>query len=176
MNSLERPTLLLVDDEPDLLLSLEGLLRQEFHLFTAQSGSDALQIVKNETIHVIMSDQRMPGMMGDELLAQVAKGSPATIRILLTGYADIQDVIRALNTGGLYRYLTKPWDLDELMEVLHDAAALYAEHERRLAEGTERIQFTRDILTFLKMQPQSDEITGLLDTGSRLLAQEAADA
>ncbi len=172
----ERPKLLLVDDEPDLLLSLEGLLRQEFQLFTAQSGPEALQIVREQTIQVIMSDQRMPGMMGDELLAQVAKDSPATIRILLTGYADIQDVIRALNTGGLYRYLTKPWDLDELLGVLQDAVLLYSQHKRRHELNMEKVQFTRDVLAFLETQPHSDQIAGLIDHAGRLLAAEAAES
>jgi response regulator RpfG family c-di-GMP phosphodiesterase len=175
MTPTARPTLLLVDDEPDLLMSLEGLLRQEFLLFTAPNGPEALRIVKTETIQVIMSDQRMPGMMGDELLAQVAIHSPDTIRILLTGYADIQDVIRALNTGRLYRYLTKPWDLDELMEVLQDAVALYSKHERCLAHETEKAEYTREVLTFLRQQPPSDQITSLIKQGNRLLAMETED-
>ena len=120
----ERPTLLLVDDEPDLLMSLEGLLRQKFQLHTAESAEAALNIVDEIDIQIVMSDQRMPGMMGDALLAEIASRSPDTIRILLTGYADIQDVIRALNTGGLFRYLTKPWDLDELLDVLNSCLYL----------------------------------------------------
>ena len=108
MASDKLPTLLLVDDEPDLLLSLQGLLRQEFQLFVADSGPAALAVIESETIQVVMTDQRMPEMSGDELLARIARLSPYTVCILLTGYADIQDVIRALNSGGLFRYLTKP--------------------------------------------------------------------
>jgi response regulator RpfG family c-di-GMP phosphodiesterase len=176
MISPDHPTLLLVDDEPDLLLSLEGLLRQEFRLFTAGNGSEALRIVRTETIHVIMSDQRMPDMTGDELLAHVAKESPSTIRILLTGYADIQDVIRALNTGGLFRYLTKPWDLDELLAVLRDAVVVYSQHQNRQQQDAEKTQFTHDILEFLEAQPQSDQVTRLIEHGQRLLDFEAADS
>jgi len=175
MTSSDLPTLLLVDDEPDILLSLEGLLRREFRLFTAENGTDALQIVQAESIQVILSDQRMPDMMGDELLAQVARLSPATIRILLTGYADIQDVIRALNTGGLYRYLTKPWDLDELKSVLEDAVELYSQHQRREDLNREKMKFAEDILAFLQTLPISDEVTALIDRGNRLMTLEATN-
>ena len=162
MASDKLPTLLLVDDEPDLLLSLQGLLRQEFQLFVADSGPAALAVIESETIQVVMTDQRMPEMSGDELLARIARLSPYTVRILLTGYADIQDVIRALNSGGLFRYLTKPWDLDELMDVVRQAAAQY----RRTAEQQERCrqtaQFHTDVIAFLRSLPESNSVDELI--------------
>ncbi len=169
MTSDDRPTLLLVDDEPDLLLSLQGLLRQRFRLFVADGGAAALDIIRSEPVQVVMSDQRMPKMSGDELLAQIAQIAPDTIRILLTGYADIHDVIRALNTGGLFRYLTKPWDLDELMEVLDDAVDQY----RRTLDQRERHQrsreFTRDVVALLRTLPDSDQVSQLLQRAETLL-------
>ena len=174
MTSITRPTLLIVDDEPDLLLSLQGLLRQEYRLLIAESGPSALELFESETIHVVISDQRMPEMSGDEVQAKIARLSPATVRILLTGYADIQDVIRALNTGGLFRYLTKPWDLDELMDVLQQAVAQY-----RLTieqhEGQRRTQrFTSEVVAFLRTLPESDEVRLLIRQAQELPDSGAA--
>ena len=128
----------------------------------AESGPSALKIVEAETIHVVMSDQRMPQMSGDELLARIAQLSPATVRILLTGYADIQDVIRALNTGGLFRYLTKPWDLDELTEVLHQAVAHYRQTIERYDSRQRTQRFTREVLAFLRSLPESSTAQELI--------------
>jgi len=161
----EPPTLLLVDDEPDLLLSLEGLLRQKFQLHTAEDAVAALKIVDAEDIQIVMSDQRMPGMMGDALLAEIANRSPTTIRILLTGYADIQDVIRALNTGGLFRYLTKPWDLDELLDVLNEASDLYKANQRQQTHEEQSQLFIQQVMTFLEALPESDDQKQLLTRG-----------
>src|SRR5207249_933664 len=106
-------SVLLVDDEPEILFSLRGLLRREFELFTAESGPQALELLKSHATHVIMSDQRMPGMTGIELLRQTRLHYPAAIRIVFTGYADIKAVIDAINEGHVYHYLTKPWDPDD---------------------------------------------------------------
>ena len=123
-------SVLLVDDEPDILFSLTGLLRREFELFTAESARDALKILEERPIDVVMTDQRMPEMTGVEMLSQVRTRYPDTIRIVFTGYADIKAVVDGINTGGLYRYVTKPWDPDDLIALLHDAAA----HHDRLLE------------------------------------------
>lgn len=125
MNKPDRPPILLIDDEPEILQSLKGLLRREFTLHTAESGEQALEILEREPIHVVMTDQRMPEMTGTQLMAKVKKKFPDAVRIIFTGYADIKAVVDAINTGGLYRYLTKPWDPDELVQVLHQAANEY---------------------------------------------------
>ena len=125
-----KPAILLVDDEPDILHSLVGLLRREFEVHTAESGSEALKIMAEHPIHVLITDQRMPEMTGAELSQKVFEQYPATTRILFTGYADIKSVIEAINSGGLYRYVTKPWDPDELIDLLRDAAA---EYEKEMA-------------------------------------------
>lgn len=115
------PPILLVDDEPEILHSLKGLLRREFTLHTAQSGQQALDILREQPIQVIMTDQRMPEMTGAQLLTQAKEIAPHTIRIIFTGYADIKGVVDAVNEGQLYRYITKPWDPDELVETLTEA-------------------------------------------------------
>src|SRR4030095_176181 len=97
--------------------SLRGLLRQDFDLHTASSGAEALDIMRQRTIHVLMTDQRMPEMTGVELLEQS--------RSVFTGYADIKAVIDAVNQGQLFRYLTKPWDPDELVATLRHGCDEY---------------------------------------------------
>jgi DNA-binding NtrC family response regulator len=130
---------LLVDDEPDILYSLNGLLRREFDLHTAQSAREALQILAERAIHVVMTDQRMPDMTGVELLGEVKFKYPDAIRIVFTGYADMKAVIDCLNDGGLYRYITKPWDPDELISMLHGACERHDQsiNRRRLLTDLE---------------------------------------
>ncbi|HPM79743.1 MAG TPA: response regulator [Candidatus Anammoximicrobium sp.] len=131
MSEKEKHPILLVDDEPEILYSLQGLLRREFELYTAENGRQALQILQQHPIHVIMSDQRMPEMTGVQLMHRVKTEHPEAIRIVFTGYADLRAVVDAINNVGLYRYITKPWDPDELIEVLHQAAARYDEIVQR---------------------------------------------
>ena len=110
--------ILVVDDEVEILHSLRGLLRQDFELHTAQSGDEAIDIMRRHVIHVLMTDQRMPQMTGVELLQQSKVLCPEAVRIVFTGYADIKVVIDAINQGEIFRYLAKPWDPDELIAVL----------------------------------------------------------
>jgi len=142
MSSGPKHPILIVDDEPDVLFSLKGLLRHDFELHTAESGEEALEILRQHPIHVVMTDQRMPGMTGVQLMSQAKSLHPDAVRIVFTGYADIKAVIEAINTGGLYRYITKPWDPDELIDVLHHAA-------RRYDEDAARIRFAADVKSFV---------------------------
>jgi DNA-binding NtrC family response regulator len=136
----DKHPILLVDDEPEILFSLRGLLRKEFELYTAESGAEALDILRRHPVHVIMTDQRMPQMTGVELLRQARGDCPEAIRIVFTGYADIKAVIDAINQGQIYRYLTKPWDPDELLTVLREAC----DHYDRVAEGRRLLRDLRD--------------------------------
>lgn len=117
--------ILVVDDEEEILFSLRGLLRQEFDLFTAASGAEALDVMRRHAIHVLMTDQRMPQMTGVELLEQSRAVCPEAVRIVFTGYADIKAVIDAINQGRIFRYLTKPWDPDELVAALRQGCEEY---------------------------------------------------
>jgi response regulator RpfG family c-di-GMP phosphodiesterase len=132
--------ILLVDDEPEILYSLRGLLRREFELYTAESGAEALEILHRHPVHVIMTDQRMPQMTGVELLRRAQGECPEAIRIIFTGYADIKAVIDAVNEGRIYRYLTKPWDPEELVTMLHAAC----DHYNALVEGRRLLLDLRD--------------------------------
>src|SRR5260370_42568557 len=112
--SRKRP-ILVVDDEADILFSLRGLLRRDFEVHTAEGGAQALEVLRQHPIHLIMTDQRMPEMTGAELLSRSRGQCPEAIRIIFTGYADLKAVVDAANRGEIYRYLTKPWDPDPLI-------------------------------------------------------------
>lgn len=117
--------ILYVDDEIHNLNSFKAAFRRVFNVFTAESAKEALQILKSETVHIIVSDQRMPVMTGVEFLQSVISEYPDPIRILLTGYADISAVIDAINKGQVYLYITKPWQEDELRLNLEKAFEIF---------------------------------------------------
>jgi DNA-binding NtrC family response regulator len=138
----KRP-ILVVDDEPDILQSLKGLLRRDFDVHIANSGTEAIRVLQEHSVHVVMTDQRMPQMTGVEFLRHVKAEHPEAIRVIFTGYADIQAVVDAVNQGSVFRYVAKPWNPDELIEALHEAGQVYdrlAERERLLADLREHEQ------------------------------------
>ncbi|HKI21412.1 MAG TPA: hybrid sensor histidine kinase/response regulator [Isosphaeraceae bacterium] len=117
-----RPTLLVVDDERDVLRSVHDLLRLDYRVVTCQRGAEALEVLRSaEPVQVILSDQKMPEMTGVEVLRQAKIIRPETTRLLFTAYADIRTVIDAVNQGHIFRYLAKPWDPEELEAVVRQA-------------------------------------------------------
>jgi signal transduction histidine kinase len=120
-----RHTLLVVDDEPDVVKSVQDLLRLDYRVLGSTSATKALELMHSEEIHVVMTDQRMPEMTGVEFLSRVRGEYPETIRLLFTGYADIRAVIDAINQGNVYRYITKPWDPEELQSLIREAVERY---------------------------------------------------
>ncbi len=108
-------TILCVDDESDNVDALERLFRKKYRVLKATSGKQALQLLKKEKVALIISDQRMPEMTGVDFLEESIKSNPESVRILLTGFTDIESVIAAINSGQIYRYVTKPWDPRDLM-------------------------------------------------------------
>ncbi len=133
-----RPRLLIVDDEEAILETMTFTFEDDYEVFTSPSANEALTLLdKHAPIAVVISDQRMPEMTGVEFLARVFKGSPATQRIILTGFADMNAIIRAINDGHVYAYITKPWEPDHLKQVVRRAAdhhALTLENERLLGD------------------------------------------
>lgn len=108
-------TLLLVDDEESILSALKRVFRRDgYHVLTANSGARGLDVLASQPVHVILSDQRMPGMTGIEFLREAKRLYPRTLRITLSGYTDLQSIIEAVNEGAVYKFLTKPWDDDLL--------------------------------------------------------------
>ena len=130
-------SILLVDDEPNILSSLRRVLRPNgFTIFTAESGALGLEILEQHPVNLVVSDMRMPGMDGAKFLEHVRERWPDTMRILLTGYSDVSSTIDAINRGEIYRYISKPWQEDDLLLVIRDALEkqrLLKENERLLA-------------------------------------------
>ena len=119
---MEQPKILFVDDEENILNALQRLLRKEnFQILTTTSYAEALEWVKKESFSVVVSDQKMPGMQGTDLLEKIRDIAPDCVRIILTGYADIQSAIEAINKGAVYRFISKPWNDDELKLALRQA-------------------------------------------------------
>ena len=125
MAAASRHTILVVDDEPDVVKSVKDLLRLDYRVLGATSATDGLRILQKEEVHIVMTDQRMPEMTGVEFLSHARGDAPEAIRLLFTGYADIKAVIDAINQGNVYRYISKPWDPDELQMIIREAAQRY---------------------------------------------------
>jgi CheY-like chemotaxis protein len=138
LSSLERPKkakMLVVDDEPDNLDLLYRTFRRDFSVLKAESGLQALEILKAEgEVAVIISDQRMPEMKGTEFLSRTVPQFPDTVRIILTGFTDVEDLVEAINSGQVYKYITKPWDPEELKVVVTRAAESYDVLKQRTDE------------------------------------------
>jgi len=133
-------TILIVDDEENILKTLERLLEDEgYRIFFADSSLKGLEIIKHEDIHLVISDQKMPGMDGIKFLYEVKKISPDTIRIMLTGFADVNIAIQAINEGGVYRFITKPWNNVELLSAVKQGIEYY-NLQKELGRLNKRIQ------------------------------------
>ena len=114
-------TILCIDDEPDICDALERVFRRKFRVLKANSAKAGLEFLSKEDVTVIICDQRMPHMTGVEFFKESLKTHPDAVRILLTGYADIESVIGAINAGQVYRYVTKPWDPTDLTMAIDQA-------------------------------------------------------
>ena len=136
--TIEKPKkqkILVVDDEPDNLDLLYRTFRRDFNVLKADSGVNALQVLAAEgEVAVIISDQRMPEMKGTEFLSKTLPQFPDTVRIILTGFTDIEDLVEAINAGQVYKYITKPWDPSELKAVVQRAAYTYDLLKQRTEE------------------------------------------
>jgi CheY-like chemotaxis protein len=163
--TLERPQklkILVVDDEPDNLDLLYRTFRRDFQVLKADSGVKALQLLDEEgEVAVIISDQRMPEMKGTEFLSRTVPQFPDTVRIILTGFTDIEDLVEAINAGQVYKYITKPWDPGELKAVVQRAAETYDLLKQR-TEQLRRAHAQMDLLTVLVKVTQAG--SGLEDT------------
>ncbi len=141
--------MLVVDDEPDNLDLLYRTFRREFNVLRAESGQEALKILKEQgEVAVIISDQRMPEMKGTEFLSKTVPEFPDTVRIILTGFTDVEDLVDAINAGQVYRYITKPWDPDALKRVVQRAAETYEILKQR-GDAIEQAQAQAQLVTNL---------------------------
>jgi len=156
----EKPKMLVVDDEPDNLDLLYRTFRRDFHVLKAESGVRALELLATEgEVAIIISDQRMPEMKGTEFLSRTLPQFPNTVRIILTGFTDIEDLVEAINSGQVYKYITKPWDPSELKNVVQKATETYELLNQR-AEELSRAQLQTELLTKINdVSQQADDFS-----------------
>ncbi|MBF5007586.1 response regulator [Diaphorobacter caeni] len=148
------PSILFVDDEERIVNQLRMIFRNAYNVHTATSGEEALQILSSTPIDVLVSDQRMPGMpgmLGVELLEKARQLSPNTMRLLLTGYSDLAAIVGCVNEGEVFRFINKPWDHEEIQQIMADACA--AGSAARQASHTEAALATRQLIASVKENP-----------------------
>lgn len=157
--------LMVVDDEPDNLDLLYRTFRRDFQVHKADSALSALQILDREgEMAVIISDQRMPEMNGTEFLGRTVERFPDTIRILLTGYTDVEDLVEAINAGQVFKYITKPWNPEELKSVIQQASDTYKYYKQRtlaLRRALRRESLFNDVMRVIR---ESLDYSSMLET------------
>lgn len=144
-------TILYVDDEENNLISFKANFRIKYKVHIAISGNEALNIMEKNAIDIIITDQRMPKMTGVEFLEKVLEKYPDPMRILLTGYADMNAVVDAVNKGKIFHYLTKPWDEEELDMTIKRAYEVLIE-KREVESMNDKLATSNDQLEFLLRQ------------------------
>ena len=142
MTTLAKHTLLVVDDEPDVCDSVHDLLRREFRVLKARSAEEGFKLLQDNEVHIIMTDQRMPHISGVELLKGIRAKHPKAVRMLFTGFADLEAIIAAINQGHIFQFLRKPWQPDELVGAVREAAA---EYDRLVAEADEKNRLRAEV-------------------------------
>ncbi|MBE9069441.1 response regulator [Leptolyngbya cf. ectocarpi LEGE 11479] len=155
-----KPRLLVVDDEPDNLDLLYRTFRREYQVLRAESGRKALEVLEDDgEVAVIISDQRMPEMTGTEFLSKTVPDFPDTVRIILTGFTDVEDLVQAINNGQVYRYITKPWEPDTLRQLVKQATQTYgllkqSNHALYIAECQNQLMSRVAELSHVTLSPQ----------------------
>jgi len=143
MTPTSKHCLLVVDDEADVCDSVHDLLRREFRVLRATSAQEGFRLMQEEEVHIIMTDQRMPRITGVELLERIKARNPNAVRMLFTGYADLESIIAAINQGHVYQFLKKPWQPEELLAAVRAAAA---EYDRMIASAEEGERLRTEML------------------------------
>jgi DNA-binding NtrC family response regulator len=138
--------LLVVDDEPDVCDSVHDLLRREFRVLKAHSAEEGFQILQREEVHIIMTDQRMPQVTGVELLTKAKARNPQAIRMLFTGFADLESIVAAINQGHVFQFLKKPWDPDYLTTAVRQAAEEYDRLSMQVEESQQLRNRVEDLI------------------------------
>lgn len=144
-------TVLYVDDEENNLISFKANFRIKYNVLIAISGDEAMKIIETKHVDIIITDQRMPNMTGVEFLEQVLEKTPDPMRILLTGYADMNAVVDAVNKGKIFHYLSKPWNEEELDMTIKRAYEVY-EEKLKIKEMNEKLVVSNDQFEFLLRQ------------------------
>ncbi|MCU0341768.1 MAG: histidine kinase [Spirosomaceae bacterium] len=145
--------LLYIDDEPDNLLTFKAVFRRFYHISTAQSAAEAMSLLAQQPIDLIISDHRMPQLTGVAFFEQIKNQYPDIVRIILTGYSDIQAIVDAINKGKVYHYVTKPWKMEELKVILDNALETYD-----LKRQNRQLETERNELIIKSIQQQKEQV------------------
>lgn len=164
-------TLLLVDDEPNIVSALRRLFRREgYRIVTASSGAEGLQRMAEYEVDVVLSDQRMPGMTGVEFLRRAKELHPDTVRMVLSGYTELQSITDAVNEGAIYRFLTKPWDDERLLVHVREAFA-----HKELGDENKRLA-TEVVTASEALAAANERLEMVLNNQQQQIDQESARA
>ncbi|SDJ79349.1 Adenylate cyclase, class 3 [Catalinimonas alkaloidigena] len=169
-------TILYVDDEEQNLISFKAAFRRKYQVLTAHSGEEGLRIMRDFDVDLIITDQRMPGMTGVQFLERILPEFPDTIRMVLTGFSDIEDIIDAINNGGVFRYITKPWDELELQMTIENArqiSALQRKNKKLLLDLKQKVEEQeRTLKLFVRYVPEQVVEKALSTSGDTVLDGE----
>jgi response regulator RpfG family c-di-GMP phosphodiesterase len=151
----EKINILYVDDEPANLRSFKSVFRREYAIKIAESAAEGKELLRENAFHIIITDQIMPQTTGIEFLESIREEHPEPIRILLTGYSDIEAVIGAINRGGVYRYMSKPWNEAEMRQIIESSYEVFYLREKNKKLADDLIKTNRQ-LEFLFRQKLLD--------------------
>src|SRR3954451_17289189 len=157
-----RARVLFVDDEERILTALKTIFRSRYHVLTAANGQEALDFIGKFKIPVIVSDQRMPGMQGVELLRRARELSPDSVRILLTGYSDLASIVGSINEGEVYRFISKPWDNQDLQLIISEAVEIGSHMIDRKGSAVQQVKMGAAVMVL-------DQRPGVFDALRRLV-------
>lgn len=144
---MDKPKILIVDDEVEILKVLFKTLEDDFEVVTSSRAKEALEMI-DDSVQVILSDQRMPEMTGSEFFKKVREKHPQVVRIIMSGYSDMNALVSSVNDGEIFRYISKPWELQDLLDTLQLAVAKYKEnisHAKLVDENKHLIERNREV-------------------------------
>jgi class 3 adenylate cyclase len=169
-------TILYVDDEEQNLISFKATFRRQYQILTATSAGAGIELLKNNPVQLIITDQRMPEMTGVEFLEKILPEYPDAIRMILTGFSDVDAIIQAINSGRVFRYITKPWDENELRMTIENARQIYQLQQKNkvlVADLQQKVQEQEKILKlFMKYVPEPVVEKALAATGDSIMEGE----
>ena len=152
---MSQTSILYLDDEDDNLIAFRAVFRRSYTVYTTTSVAEAREYLKNYSIQIIISDQRMPGMTGVEFLTEVSVTYPDVLRMIMTGYTDMQSIIDAINKGKIYYYISKPWKFEELKIILENAIETQKLRDQNITLIQENHDLIKKSLEFEKSQLQA---------------------
>lgn len=152
-------SILYLDDEPDNLLAFKAVFRRQYHILSAQNADEGLRLLRSHPVDLIISDQRMPHTTGVAFFEQILDEFPEPIRMILTGYSDVQAIVDAINKGKVYHYITKPWKMEELKVIMDNALETYS-----LKRRNRQLEEERNTLLMKATQQEKAQLLAQFET------------